>query len=141
MQLMPILAIIHYSFSPKMKISIFEHLDFYGKKFQISKPQRNHSLNVQAHSAKADQNPYPRGLGTPASKRNVPERRAKPNCFCNFMILISFSWASSQNVLESRVLGTKRNLVPPLRALLPLSASSRGIALSAELRLARRYVP
>jgi len=32
----------------------------------------------------------------------------------------------------------KRNLVPPLRALLPLRASSRGIALSAELRLARR---
>jgi hypothetical protein len=34
---------------------------------------------------------------------------------------------------------TKRNLVPPLRALLPLIASSGGTALSAELRLARRY--
>jgi len=33
----------------------------------------------------------------------------------------------------------KRNLVPPLRALLPLRASSCGIALSAELRLALRW--
>ena len=34
----------------------------------------------------------------------------------------------------------KRNLDPPLRALLPLRASSYGIALSVELRLARRCV-
>ena len=38
------------------------------------------------------------------------------------MILNSFIWASSQNVPESRVLGTKRNLIPPLRALLPLQS-------------------
>jgi len=66
----------------------------------------------------------------------VPERRAKPNCFRNFMGMNSFNWASSQNVLEQVV---KRNLIPPLWALLPLRASSSGIALSAELRLARRY--
>jgi len=34
----------------------------------------------------------------------------------------------------------KRNLIPPLWALLPLRTSSSGIALSAELRLARRCV-
>jgi len=62
--------------------------------------------------------------------------RAKPNCFRNFMEINSFNWASSQNVPEQIV---KRNLVPPLRALLPWRASSHGIALSAELRLARRY--
>ncbi|NLM68220.1 MAG: hypothetical protein GX180_13770, partial [Enterococcus sp.] len=33
----------------------------------------------------------------------------------------------------------KRNLIPPLRALLPLIASSGRTALSAELRLAQRY--
>jgi len=33
----------------------------------------------------------------------------------------------------------KSNLDPPLRALLPCRASSHAIALSAELRLARRY--
>ena len=49
-------------------------------------------------SAKADQNPYV--LRTPGILENVPERRAKPNCFCNFMKIISFIWASSQNVHE-----------------------------------------
>ena len=53
---------------------------------------------VQAHSAKADQNPSL--LRTPGILENVPERRAKPNCFCNFMKTISFNWASSQNVPE-----------------------------------------
>jgi len=52
------------------------------------------------------------------------------------MEINSFNWASSQNMLEQVV---KRNLIPPLRALLPWRASSHGIALSAELRLARRY--
>jgi len=33
---------------------------------------------VQAHSAKADQNPFV--LRTPGILENVPERRAKPNC-------------------------------------------------------------
>ena len=53
------------------------------------------------------------------------------------MEINSFNWASSQNVPEQVV---KRNLIPPLRALLPWRASSHGIALSAELRLARRCV-
>ena len=35
--------------------------------------------NVQAHSAKAELLSA-RCFATPASKRNVPERRAKPNC-------------------------------------------------------------
>jgi len=35
---------------------------------------------VQAHSAKAELLSA-RCFATPASKRNVPERRAKPNCF------------------------------------------------------------
>ncbi|MCJ7774228.1 MAG: hypothetical protein MUP22_13980, partial [Desulfobacterales bacterium] len=86
-------------------------------------------------SAKADQNPYV--LRSPGILENVLERGAKPNCFCNFININSFNWASSQNVPEQVV---KRNLIPPLRALLPLRASSGGIALSAELRLARRCV-
>jgi hypothetical protein len=36
--------------------------------------------NVQAHSAKAELLSA-RCFATPASKRNVPECRAKPNCF------------------------------------------------------------
>ncbi len=40
---------------------------------------------------------------------------------------------------ESRLGGTKRNLVPPLRALQSARASSADYALSAELRLALRY--
>jgi len=50
----------------------------------------------------------------------------------------SFNWASSQNVSEQIA---KRNLAPLLRALLPLGASSNGIAFRAELRLAPRYQP
>jgi len=66
---------------------------------------------VQAHSAKADQNPYV--LRTPGILENVLERGAKPNCFCNFININSFNWASSQNVPEHHA---KSNLDPPLRA-------------------------
>ena len=74
-------------------------------------------------------------LRTPGILENVPERRAKPNCFCNFM---KTSALSGHRAKTCQNIVVKRNLVPPLRALLPLRASSRGIALSAELRLARR---
>ena len=48
--------------------------------------------------------------------------------------IINFSWMLNQNVPEQYA---KRNLVPPLRALLAARASSAAITLSAELRLAR----
>jgi len=76
-----------------------------------------------------------RCFATPASKSDVPERRAKPNCFI-FTHIFSFSWILNQNVPEQVA---KRNLVPPLRALQSARASSAAFALSAELRLARRY--
>jgi hypothetical protein len=74
-------------------------------------------------------------LRTPGILENVPERSAKPNCFRTFKLIISFSWASSQNVSEQVA---KRNLVPPLRALQSARASSADFALRAELRLALR---
>ena len=46
------------------------------------------------------------------------------------------SYLNVANTCQNMV--AKRNLDPPLRAKLPLRASSHGIALSAELRLARR---
>ena len=47
-------------------------------KIGVLKCQTHHIQTVQAHSAKADQNPYV--LRTPGILENVPERRAKPNC-------------------------------------------------------------
>ena len=49
----------------------------------------------------------------------------------------SFSWIFNQNVPEQNA---KNNLIPPLRALQSARASSAAFALSAELRLALRYV-
>jgi len=88
------------------------------------------ALTVQAHwlrrarpefsglgSAKADQNPSV--LRTPGILENVPECSAKPNCFCNFMkksALAGLRAKTCQNIVA------KRNLVPPLRALLPLQS-------------------
>lgn len=91
--------------------------------------------DIQAHSAKADQNPYV--LRTPGILENVPECCAKPNCFCNFMKTSALSGLrakTSQNIVA------KRNLVPPLRALQSDRASSAAFALSAELRLAQHYM-
>ena len=45
---------------------------------QQQQTKRRIHRTVQAHSAKADQNPFV--LRTPGILENVPERRAKPNC-------------------------------------------------------------
>ena len=101
-------------------------------KIGVLKCQTHHIQTVQAHSAKADQNPYV--LRTPGLLEMCLNAALNQIAIKN-RILCSFSWASSQNVPEQVA---KRNLVPHLWALQSARASSAAFALSAELRLARR---
>ena len=79
-------------------------------KIGVLKCQTHHIQTVQAHSAKADQNPYV--LRTPGLLEMCLNAALNQIAIKN-RILCSFSWASSQNVPEQVA---KRNLVPVLRA-------------------------